>query len=364
METIRKTLILFYDLRQLKVTNENKYKQAIKEYTELYHKDINQLSLASTNEEEERLILERQKNYMKMVNNFYELVTYFYRWGWGDSFHFAQWQKNEPYELAIARHEYFLALKLNLHKGVKCIDLGCGVGGPAAAIARFSGAKVTGVNNSKLQIEQYIIKAKAEKLDNLMDIVQSDFHHTPFKNNTIDAAYAIEAECHSPDLTTFFKEVYRVLRPGGLVAGYDWCLTKKYDSKNKEHVDTKMDIEKGNSLPDIRTTEQVLQCLRDAGFEILENYDVADIIHSETHYPWYYNLTPSYTNSIVRFEFTSIGKLVAHFGIKMLQILQVAPVGTEIANDTLLLAADALVRGGRLEIFTPMYFYLAKKPEK
>jgi len=298
-----------------------------------------------------------------MVNNFYDLVTHLYQWGWGQSFHFAPCTKAESYETAIARHEFYIALKLNLHEGMKCIDLGCGVGGPMRAIARFSGANIIGVNNSDLQIELCKTRAKDENLDNLCDVVKSDFHHTPFENNSIDAAYAIEAECHSPDLTTFFKEVYRVLKPGSLVTGYDWCLTDKYDKNNLQHVQVKMDIEKGNSLPDIRTTHQVLQSLKNAGFEIIESKDLAENIKNDSHYPWYQNVSPSYSDSIVRFEFTGIGRLIAQFGIKTLQFLQIAPFGMEVANETLLIAADSLVRGGELKIFTPMFFYLAKKPQ-
>jgi len=278
METILKTLNLFYEMRHLKVTNEEKYRKAILEYTNLYHNKLDKVSLSSANEEEQKLIKERQKNYMKMVNNFYDLVTHLYQWGWGQSFHFAPCTKAESYETAIARHEFYIALKLNLHEGMKCIDLGCGVGGPMRAIARFSGANIIGVNNSDLQIELCKTRAKDENLDNLCDVVKSDFHHTPFENNSIDAAYAIEAECHSPDLTTFFKEVYRVLKPGSLVTGYDWCLTDKYDKNNLQHVQVKMDIEKGNSLPDIRTTHQVLQSLKNAGFEIIESKDLAENI--------------------------------------------------------------------------------------
>ena len=44
-------------------------------------------------------------------------ATDFYEYGWGQSFHFAAQRTGEPYQQAIARHEHFLALKLNLQKG-------------------------------------------------------------------------------------------------------------------------------------------------------------------------------------------------------------------------------------------------------
>jgi len=34
-------------------------------------------------------VLARKANYVAVANNFYDLVTDFYRFGWGESFHFA-----------------------------------------------------------------------------------------------------------------------------------------------------------------------------------------------------------------------------------------------------------------------------------
>lgn len=34
---------------------------------------------------------------------------------------------------------------LNLHEGVHCLDCGCGIGGPMRAIAKLTGATITGV---------------------------------------------------------------------------------------------------------------------------------------------------------------------------------------------------------------------------
>eukprot|EP01098_Paradermamoeba_levis_P004217 TRINITY_DN1822_c0_g1_i1.p2 TRINITY_DN1822_c0_g1~~TRINITY_DN1822_c0_g1_i1.p2 ORF type:complete len:148 (-),score=52.79 TRINITY_DN1822_c0_g1_i1:836-1279(-) len=72
-----------------------------------------------------------------MVNQFYDLVTVFYEWGWGQSFHFAPRHRGESFEASIARHEYYLALKLKLEESHTVLDVGCGVGGPMRNICRF-----------------------------------------------------------------------------------------------------------------------------------------------------------------------------------------------------------------------------------
>ena len=66
-----------------------------------------------------------------MINTFYDLATDFYEYGWGQSFHFAPRFKNEGFAASLARVEHFIAARLNLKPGDICLDLGCGVGGPA-----------------------------------------------------------------------------------------------------------------------------------------------------------------------------------------------------------------------------------------
>jgi hypothetical protein len=46
------------------------------------------------------------------------------------------------------------------------------------------------------------------------------------------------------------------------------CLTAAFDKGSAEHVAAKRDIELGNGLPGIRTTAEVDQALKDAGFEV------------------------------------------------------------------------------------------------
>lgn len=43
----------------------------------------------------------RRKQYMKMVNDFYDLVTHFYEYGWGQSFHFAPRHRFESFEASV-----------------------------------------------------------------------------------------------------------------------------------------------------------------------------------------------------------------------------------------------------------------------
>ncbi|KAK9290739.1 hypothetical protein L1049_008915 [Liquidambar formosana] len=97
---------------------------------------------------------ERKAHYIDMVNKYYDLVTSFYEYGWGESFHFAPRWNGESLRESIKRHEHFLALQLGLKSEQKVLDVGCGIGGPQREIARFSDTFVTGLNNNEYQISR------------------------------------------------------------------------------------------------------------------------------------------------------------------------------------------------------------------
>jgi sterol 24-C-methyltransferase len=55
---------------------------------------------------------------------------------------------------------------------------------------------------------------KRAGLEEITDVIKSDFMALPLTHNSIDAAYAIEATCHAPDRTGCFRQIYNTLKPG------------------------------------------------------------------------------------------------------------------------------------------------------
>ena len=300
----------------------------------------------------------RKSNYSQMVNDYYDLVTDFYEYGWGQSFHFAPRHKGEAFHASLARHELYLAHQLHLHAGMKVLDVGCGVGGPMRAIARFSRAQIVGVNNNDYQIGRGELQNKEARLSSICSFLKADFMKLPVEDASFDAAYAIEATCHAPDKRTLFAEILRVLKPGASFAGYEWCLTASYDDKNAEHRAIKKGIEEGDALPDIATFDEVKDALTGAGFEIVAARDLASDSDPET--PWYLPLSGQWT--IDGFKHTPAGRWVTNRLVRVLESLKVAPKGSTAVSTFLNAGADALVRGGQTGIFTPMYFFEARKP--
>lgn len=300
---------------------------------------------------------ERKANYTDMVNKYYDLVTSFYEYGWGESFHFAPRWKGESLKESIKRHEHFLALQLGLKPGHKVLDVGCGIGGPLREVAQFSMTSVTGLNNNEYQIVRGKALNRIAGVEKTCDFVKADFMKMPFPDNSFDAVYAIEATCHAPDSVGCYKEIYRVLKPGQCFAAYEWCMTDSYDPQNQEHQKIKAEIELGNGLPDIRFTGQCLDALKKAGFEVIFEKDLA----KDSPVPWYLPLDKGHF-SLNGFRLTAVGRFLTKNMVAALEYVGLAPKGSQRVQAFLEKAAEGLVDGAKKEIFTPMYFFLARKP--
>jgi sterol 24-C-methyltransferase len=64
---------------------------------------------------------------------------------------------------------------MGLKEGMKVLDVGCGVGGPAREISKFAGVNVVGLNNNDYQIERATRYAAKEGLSDKLSFVKGDF---------------------------------------------------------------------------------------------------------------------------------------------------------------------------------------------
>jgi len=165
-------------------------------------------------------------------------------------------------------------------------------------------------------------------------------------SGSFDAAYQIEATCHAPDIRGVYAEIFRVLKPGGAFASYEWCLTDAYDESNAEHRQCKHDILLGNGLPDLRPTTECLQALKDVGFVVETEFDLA----AQSDVAWYEPIDASTLFSVRNFRLSRFGRAVTHYAVWALEALRIAPPGTVDVSSFLVKGADALVAGGRKEV--------------
>ena len=191
--------------------------------------------------------------------------------------------------------------------------------------------------------------------------MQADFLKIPFADNTFDGVYAIEATCHAPKRELVYGEIYRVLKPGQVFACYEWCLTPKYDANNAQHVLIKKKIEEGDGLPDMATEQEVVDALKNVGFEVIEARDMA-LDETFGGDPWYLPLYPSNNPFTFRFQLSDTGKFLTRAALWCFEAIRLVPAGTYKVQNMLQQGAWGCAQGGHTGTFTPMYLMIARKP--
>ena len=229
-------------------------------------------------------------------------------------------------------------------------------------IAKFLQCQITGITLNPYQVSRgNELTAQDKNVNTLCRSIQGDFMKLPFDDNTFDGVYAIEATCHAPDRVKCYSEMYRTLKPGAVFACYEWCMTDQYDANNPEHQRLKKDIEEGNGLPDIIDTKACLRAMREAGFEILAESDLATVPDVQ---PWMTPLMASWNPFSQRFQFNWLGGHLTNAMIWLLETLWIAPKGTVKTQKVLQAGGFALRDAGKEGIFTTMYLMVGRKPMK
>ena len=178
--------------------------------------------------------------------------------------------------------------------------------------------------------------------------------------------YVIEATVHAPSLQDVYEQIFRVLKPGGRFGVYEWVMTDSFDESNAEHRAIRLGIERGNGIVNMRTRADATRAIQAAGFQLEHKEDLAarpDVI------PWYYPLAGDWQHArslwdlFTMLRMTKLGRDTMGRLLWGLETLRVAPPGTTETAGELDGAADNLVKGGKLGLFTPMYFMIGRKPE-
>lgn len=160
------------------------------------------------------------------VGRHYDQLDRFYREVWGEHVHHGLWRTGrETPEQATRALVEVVAARARLEPGMAVIDLGCGYGATSRLLARERGVRVTGFTVSSAQFWYAQGQAQSEAEEANPCLLLRDWLDNEVPNASQDAVIAIESIEHMADKAAVFREIARVLRPGGRLVVCAWTAT-------------------------------------------------------------------------------------------------------------------------------------------
>lgn len=212
-----------------------------------------------------------------------------YRLLLGGTRHFAYWDHDTywpfPLSKALRAMEDKLAEVLDLPSGSQVLDAGCGVCHVAIHLATKYGLRIQGID----VIEHHMKKARrniarANLRNNEVSVALMDYHHLErLDSESLDGVYTMETFVHATDPEAVLAGFYRILRPGGHLALFEYDHVIDQNSP-KELVASMETVNTFAAMPtNNRSHPGVFQrMLEDAGFVDVVVHDYSENIRPMT----------------------------------------------------------------------------------
>ncbi|MDD2900229.1 MAG: methyltransferase domain-containing protein [Desulfuromonadaceae bacterium] len=163
-----------------------------------------------------------------------------------------------------------LAHAIKLGKGMSVLDVGSGIGGPSRCLAAEFGCRVDGIDLT----EEYCHVAGAlTELVGLSPLVTfhcADALHMPYPDGEFDVVWTQHTAMNIFEKDALYREMNRVLRPGGVLAIYDILAGEGGD------VHFPVPWSRGLDTSFLITPDNLRRLLEEAGFEITTWQDTTD----------------------------------------------------------------------------------------
>jgi sterol 24-C-methyltransferase len=240
-----------------------------------------------------------------------------------------------------------MAKDLNVKKGGRILDIGCGRGRIASHIATLTGAHVTGINIDQDQLQCARRFTQGKNLAQQTEFKAADLNDLPlpFEDASLDAVYQVQVFSLSKDLEKLFADIYRVLKPGGRVACLDWFRLDEYNPQDAEHVELMRRIKPLIGAIGTPSIEQFTKAMQKAGFEMLENKNASID-----------GLQAPLIENADRF-YTRLARI-----LRFCVACRILPRHFQTLFDRLTKDGEAFIEADRKRLVTTTHYLLAQKP--
>lgn len=158
------------------------------------------------------------------------------------------------------------ARRLGIDASTHLLDVGSGTGGPAVHIATRTGCRVDGVEINEVGVEVSRSLVASAGVGERVRFHLGDAMAMPFPDATFDTALSLNVMNVFSDKVGLFREVFRVLRPGGI-----WAFLSGTFELDEGDDDVRRRLARGYLIPQFYDSLAGYKAkLREAGFVIDE----------------------------------------------------------------------------------------------
>ena len=153
-------------------------------------------------------------------------------------------QTNDEEDRYLIQHYHHVANTIDW-LGLEALEIGCGRGGGCSFLKRYLEPKsIIGMDISANAIgfcdRNYSIEG--------LSFLRGDAEALPFANHSFDVIINLESSHCYANLETFFREVFRVLKPGGHFLYADFRRSREIDHWRTQLEKTGMELLRGENI--------------------------------------------------------------------------------------------------------------------
>lgn len=245
-----------------------------------------------------------------------------YRLVLGGTRHFGYWEHDTrwpfPLSRALRSMEDKLASALALPPGAHVLDAGCGEGHVALRMAAEHGLRVSGIDLVPHHVDRARRNMAASGLsERRVSVRLMDYHDLDLAwAETLDGVYTMETFVHARDPQAVLGHFFRLLRPGGRIAMFEYdhvpmpdgaaAVEKDKGLSGKDHrlLQSMQQINDLAAMPtNACSTPGVFKdMLERAGFVDVEVRDYSDHIAPMRRFFWALGIVPYYLVRLLRLQ--------------------------------------------------------------
>jgi ubiquinone/menaquinone biosynthesis C-methylase UbiE len=161
---------------------------------------------------------------------------------------------------------------MGLKKGMRALDAGCGICGPAVYFAQETGATIEAITISQDQVDKAVTHIKKNQLENKINVQLGDYHSLSkyFPSDSFDIVYFLESFGHAVNHEQVLNESWGMLKPGGTLYIKDLFIKESNNHSVEGGIATEINNINKAYKYNVANLYEVLRHARKKGFIVAQ----------------------------------------------------------------------------------------------